>query len=69
MIKNKLIFENFNQVYAEQKQYSYAERLHIWEALFKEARLLGRIPLKNPLEGLDACLRIAGILNSIKYKL
>ena len=68
MIKNKLLLERFNQAYAKQKQYSYAQRLRIWEALLKEARLLGRIPLKNPLEGLDACLRIASILKSLKYK-
>jgi len=68
MIKNKLILEKFNQAYAKQKQYSYAQRLRIWEALLKEARLLGRIPLKNPLEGLDACLRIASILKFLKYK-
>ncbi len=66
MRKNIPILENFNRLYAKRKQYSYIQRLRIYAELLKEARDLKKMPLKNPLEGLDADLRIATILNSLK---
>ncbi len=66
MQKNRLILENFNKLYAKHKHYSYIQRLRIYAELLKEARDLNKIPLKNPLEGLEACLRAAAILNSLK---
>jgi hypothetical protein len=66
MIKNRLILENFNKSYVKHRQHSYIQRLLIYQELLKEARDLKRIPLQNPLEGLDGCLRIAAILNSLK---
>jgi len=66
MIKNRSILENFNKLYTKRRQYSYIQRLRIYQELLKEARDLKKLPLKNPLEGLDADLRIATILNSLK---
>jgi len=66
MIKNRLILENFNKLYAKRRQYSYIQRLRIYQELLKEARDLKKMPLQNPLEGLKACLRVATILNSLK---
>jgi hypothetical protein len=66
MIKNRSILENFNKLYTKRRQYSYTQRLRIYQELLKEARDLKKMPLKNPLEGLDADLRIATILNSLK---
>ncbi len=66
MIKNSSILENFNKLYAKHRHYSYIQRLRIYQELLKEAHDLKKVPLKNPLEGLEVCLRIAAILNSLK---
>jgi len=42
------------------------ERLRIFEAMWKEAMLLGVLPLKDPLEGIEVDIRIARILNDVR---
>jgi len=64
MIKNKKILYQFNKTYLKKRNYSYKKSLEIFEALWQEAVNLNILPLKNPLEGIDSCLRIAKILNS-----
>ncbi len=66
MIKNRLILESFNKEYATRRYYSYAQRLQLYEELLKEARHLKKMPLKDSLEGVEICLRIAAIVNSLK---
>ena len=39
----------------------------IFEGLYNFAKLLNAFPPDDPLEGIEAGLKIAGILNSIKY--
>jgi len=66
MIKNRKILENFNRTYLKQKRDSYSQRLKIYEALLKEAIYFKKLPLKNPLENIEGCLRLARILNASK---
>ncbi len=41
----------------------YFRSLRTFEALHQEARLLGVLPLRNPLDGIDVDIRLAAVLN------
>ena len=41
----------------------YFQNLTIFEGLYREAKTLGVLPAKDPLEGLDTDIRLARILN------
>lgn len=68
MIKNKRKLERFYQSLLKKEHFSYQEALAIYEALHQEAVSLGAINSKNILDGLEANLRIAMALNSLKTK-
>lgn len=63
MIKNRKLLEQFNCSYIKNKKYTLEEKFEIYEDLYKWAKSLGVFPLKNPLEGITSCLRIAKALN------
>jgi hypothetical protein len=44
----------------------YRRNLAIFEALHREAHLLGVLPLKDPLDGIDVDVRLAGVINARK---
>ena len=50
-------------------QRSYQESLQIYEAMWKEAVALGVLPLSNPLEGIEADIELARVLNCLKKSL
>lgn len=64
MILNPSIVRAFEQTLARQEPADYRRNLRIFEALYSEARSLGVIPLTNPLDGIDADIRLAGVLNA-----
>jgi hypothetical protein len=66
MIKNIKLFEKFNYDYWRKRKYSLEEKFAIYNSMYLEARELGIFPLKNPLEDIEHCLRIAKVLNSAK---
>jgi hypothetical protein len=68
MIKNVKVFEKFNYDYWRKRKYSLDEKFAIYNSMYLEARELGIFPLKNPLEGIEPCLKIAKVLNSGKNK-
>lgn len=41
----------------------YFRNLRVFEALFQEALLLGALPLRDPLEGIDVDIRLAQVIN------
>jgi hypothetical protein len=55
---------SFEHEFARQEPADYRRNLRIFEALYSEARSLGVIPLKNVLDGIDADIRLAGVLNA-----
>lgn len=65
MIKNPKLLEELNRKLARQSPPDFAKNSAIVEALLAEAILLGVWPPKDPMEGLEADLRIAEILNSV----
>jgi hypothetical protein len=64
MIRNPSIVRSFEHTLARQEPADYRRNLRIFEALYSEARSLGVIPLKNALDGIDADIRLAGVLNA-----
>ncbi len=64
MIRNPSIVRSFEHDLARQEPADYRRNVRIFEALYTEARSLGVIPLKNALDGIDADIRLAGVLNA-----
>lgn len=61
-----MVLESFNKKYIKRKCHSYTQRFRMYEELLREARQLKKIPLQNPLEGIEACILVASTLNSLK---
>ena len=47
-------------------QRSFQEALKLYEAMWKEAVALGVFPLSDPLDGIEADIELARVLNSLK---
>lgn len=45
---------------------NYERNLRILEAMYQEAKSLGVFPLKDPLDGIEADLKLARVLNSVR---
>ena len=65
MIKNREKFEQFERELIRSRKADYQANLRIFEALYREAVLLGALPLKDPLEGLEVDIMIARVINSV----
>jgi hypothetical protein len=65
LIRNSKMVEEFEKSQIRGRSVDIAENFRIIEALYAEAVQLGIIPLKNPLDGLDAVLQIAKVVNSV----
>jgi len=66
MIKNAHILRKFERGYAGKEKLSFHRALKIFEAMWMEARALGLIKKGNGLEGIEAKIRMAKIINGIK---
>ena len=66
MITNPKKCEAFERELIRSRKADYWENLRIVEALYREAMLLGVLPLKDPLEGLEVDIRIARVINSVR---
>ena len=65
MIKNKHILEELDKQFILGKgRLSHDKALRLFEAMWIEAKNMGIVPLKDPMEGIDVDIRIARILNS-----
>ncbi len=47
-------------------QSSFQNALQVYEAMWKEARALGVVPLADPLEGIENDIELARVLNCLK---
>ena len=64
MIKAKE-FREFELTLLRTEKIDIKRNIKILEALYEEAVALGVIPLRDPLDGLDADIRIAKVVNSV----
>ena len=63
MVKNPALVEAFEKSQRLLERTDFIHNLKIVEALYREACLLGALPLKNPLEGIEVDVRLAKVLN------
>ncbi|GAH18897.1 unnamed protein product [marine sediment metagenome] len=64
MIKNAELLERFEYKQLKKETLSYRDALKIYESMWLEAKALGILPLKNPMEGIEVKIKISRILNS-----
>ncbi|MEK7449231.1 MAG: hypothetical protein AAB019_07075 [Planctomycetota bacterium] len=64
MIKDTNLLNEFEQAYLKSEKLTYEQALKLFESLWQEAKALGVIPLKEPLEGIETDIRLARILNN-----
>ena len=57
--------QKFEVDFVRKKKADISENFRIVEALYKEAVILGIIPLKNPLDGIEVDLKIARVVNRV----
>jgi len=64
MIKNAELLERFEYKQLKKETLSYRDALKIYESMWLEAKALGILPLKNPMDGIEVKIKISRILNS-----
>jgi len=65
MIRRPELVEAFERELQRRQPLDYQQNLRIAEALYEEARALGVLPLKDPLDGIEAKIRLVKALNSL----
>jgi hypothetical protein len=65
MIKDARIMQAFEDEQVRNERLDYPTALRIFEAMWREGMALGVLPPKDPLEGIEVDIRIAGILNRV----
>jgi hypothetical protein len=65
MIKDAKLLAEFEKKELRKEKSDYQNALRLFEGMWKEAMLLGVIPLKDPLEGIEVDIKIARILNDV----
>jgi len=63
MIRNSGLLMSFEHSLARQDRPDFHRNLRILESLYLEARVLGVFPLKDPLDGIEVDVHLAGVLN------
>ena len=53
----------FEKLQMRREPPDYFRNLRIFEALYQEARSLGVLPLKDPLEGIEVDIHLARVIN------
>jgi len=66
MVKNTLKLQAFEAERIRSEKVDVEQNLRILDALYEEALMLGALPLKDPLEGIEVKIRLARVLNGIK---
>jgi len=66
MVKNTKKLQAFEAARIRAEKVDVEQNLRILDALFEEARMLGVLPPKDPLEGIDVKIRIARAVNYVQ---
>jgi len=64
MIRNPELWRAWQDEQIRREPVDFQKNLRIANAMLKQARAMGAIPLKDPLEGLDVKIRVAKVLNA-----
>ena len=65
MVKNAHILRKFEREYAGKEKLSFHHALKIFEAMWMEALRLGSIKKAGRMEGIEAKIRMAKIVNGL----
>lgn len=65
MIKNSKIVQKFEEGLIKKEKVNLTKNFRIMDAMYKEARALGVIPMKDPLNGWDSDAKIALVVNYV----
>lgn len=65
MIKDKEALKGFEKELQGKETADFERNLKIFEALYREARKLKKIPGDNPLAGIEGDIKMARVLNSV----
>jgi hypothetical protein len=68
MVRDARALARFEDEETRKEKLSYSEALRLFEAMWREAVGLGVLPSKDPLEGIEADIRLAKVLNSCSKK-
>ena len=63
MIKDKKVLRNFENKLKREETADFDRNIKVFEALYREARQLGKLPGDNALEGIEADIKMAKALN------
>jgi len=66
MVKNTLKLQAFEAERIRAEKVDVEQNLRILDALYEEALMLGALPPKDPLEGIEVKIRMAHMLNGIR---
>lgn len=62
MIKNRRMVQQFEDARMRSEPPDYFRSLRIVEALYAEARALGALPCRDPLDGIEVDIRVAEVM-------
>lgn len=65
MIKNSKIVQKFEEELIKKEKVNLIKNFQIMEEMYKEARALGVIPMKDPLNRWDIDVKIALVVNYV----
>jgi len=65
MVKNPKALRQFEAEQMKKKKISFKKAIEIFEALWRNARLLGSIKKRGKLEGIEKEIRIARLINGL----
>ena len=65
MVKNIKKWKAFENHIQTKERLSYAQKCKIFDSLYQEARTLGILPSRDPLEGLEGVFRLAKALSKL----
>ena len=65
MITKPMVWRRTEARLQRREHFSYAQARRLFDALYHEARALHVLPSRDPLEGLEADLRLAAALHGL----
>jgi hypothetical protein len=66
LVKDRKAWEEFENMLCENTKADYHSNLKIFEELLTYAKMMGKFPPEDPLEGIETDIRIAKILNNVR---
>ena len=66
MVINSEKLRSFEDERIRSEKVDVEQNLRILDALYEEALMLGALPLKDPLEGIEVKIRVAKAVNNVQ---